>query len=173
MTNKYITFGHHYDKNILTSKSTNEDYNKFCLYKPNGLWACPQLKPNTRQYTSEWSNFCDYNDFYTDMLELGFTFTISHKANILKINDPSDIKPYVINPECFNKDDMFSMFNAGKIKIDFDQIYKNYDGMYVAFSENKSIFRMSIFNAYDVNSLIVWNPNILENIQNFKDNHIC
>lgn len=160
---EFIHFGYEkFNPSIINFRPQSALYMEKCVHKPIGLWASPRTNTENKNiYTSDWSEWCDENDFNTGSLNKGFTFTLKGNAKILVINKPEDILPYV-KETC----EGLNMFNL--CEIDFERIYNEFDGMYVAFSENYIKFHMSIFNGYDVDSLCIWNADVIENVNNFS-----
>ena len=162
---EFIHFGNKYDPNLLNIRDHTADYSEYFLCKPNGLWACARTFDKTTKYNSQWSDYCKDNDFCTENLKEGFTFNLNKDAKILTINNLDDLKPYITKgmsklhePLCFSL----------QVKIDFNKIYSKFDGMYVPFLENYAEFHHSILNAYDVDSLCIWNSSAIKHITNFN-----
>lgn len=167
MSNEFVTFGLSYDASKLTERHPMSDYIENSLHKPNGLWACVRTYDGEDEYNSQWSDWCKSEMFSTEKLKFGFSFKLKPTAKILVIEHLDDIKPFVTEGLDL-VDDVMSCLYGRQIKVDFERIYKEYDGMFVAYFENYGEFHTSMFNSYDVDSLIVWNSDVVENVNQFK-----
>lgn len=115
-------------------------------YKPHGLWASPV----DSEYG--WKEWCEDEEFYMYKLEKSFKFTLSPEAKILMIKAPEDTYPYT------KEHGLLVAENA----LDLNKIYSEYDAMEVDFSDNYIELRYDpIFYSWDVDSICVWNPDII------------
>ena len=168
---RFVHFGHFkFSKNALLQRSEGAQYMESVNYKPDGLWASPKLD-ELEGVQSDWSDWCYREDYDTEKLNVGFSFGLTEEANILCIDSPRDILPYISNiDEYESEEDALSCMQFNPPRIDFQQIYSEYDGMYVPYHENYPLFSTSIFINYDVDSLCVWNPDVVCGIESFKQN---
>lgn len=160
---KYITFGIDYNDAILNS--TKRRHVISFLNKPSyGIWGSSQID-GYYDYNSYWSEWCTCEEFNTYKLQYGFTFEVDSSAKILEINHPDDIKPYLVensNMLTFMSD----MLNRFCYLIDFNKIEAEYDGIHVNYY-NTMEFRNSVFRSWDVESIVIWNSNVIKNVQPF------
>lgn len=116
--------------------------------KPSGLWASPE------DSDWGWKDWCEAEMFRLEELTTSFRFRLKDTAKVLQVYSLSDIAPFVIeNPE--------SLF-FGK-KLDLDLIYSQFDAMEVHMSSNWcELHNFNLFYTWDVDSIVVWNPDIVE-----------
>lgn len=151
MDKRYIHYNSDvFDKERLKRALTyNKKYRKFD--KPFGLWASPvdsQLG---------WKEWCECERFRLESLEKSFTFTLSPEAKILTINNLKDAASYVIEDCKELRDGRLDFYYD---RLDLANIYENYDAMEVNIS-NDYRFRNSVFHGWDVDSICIWNPDII------------
>lgn len=152
----------HYGSNFLNKDMPMKDW--FDNSKPKGIWASPK-------YTNwGWKDFCENENFNTNKLELSFEFKLKRKSRVLKVKDFKDIKPYL--KEIKDRDFWWGeWWDDGKYELDLDKIYNNFDAMELFMSNNYGYFHnySRIFTMWDVNSLVVWNFDIIEPIKKKAD----
>ena len=149
MGKKYIHYGH--DK-FQPEKLINRPRDPYMqLYKPAGLWASP--------VDSEWGwkDWCEREEFDLERLTTHFTFALSPDARVLEIHHADDIKDYLIaNEEHWGPERWYNY------TLDTKAIERDYDAMEVYMSDNYTeLHDTSIFYIYDVDSLVVWNPDVI------------
>ena len=117
--------------------------------KPRGLWASPT------DSRLPWRDWCISEDFRTETLDKCFEFDISEKASILHLHMLEDAEPYII--ETPSDIDDYTYRN-----LDLPKLYAEFDGMELHFSEDYRFHMNSIFETWDVDSLVVWNPEVID-----------
>ena len=117
--------------------------------KPHGLWASPI---NSQ---CSWKDWCLCEDFKTETLDESFEFNISEKANILHVHKVEDAVPYIIETPSDIDDDIYR-------NLDFPKLYAEFDGMELHIRDDWHFYRDSIFGTWDVDSLVVWNPAVID-----------
>lgn len=128
--------------------------------KPNGLWASP--------IDSElsWYNWCMGENFHTEHLNEYFDFTIREDSRILNIYEEDDIIPYIIKHK-YNMD--FGLYVQGydRPKTDcadrynIERLHEEFDGIELHLDQNYMNLRYTIFYSWDVDSIVIWNPDII------------
>ena len=119
------------------------------LYKPKGLWACPEYA------IDEWKEWCEGEEYYVDLSE-HFDFTLKPETKILLIKNVDDILPYckldeIHHPFISNGDPTIDKV------LDLKKIYREFDGMEVDMGSGWSRFHWSkLFYGWDVSSIVVW-----------------
>ena len=129
-------------------------------YKPSGLWSSPI---QSEYYT--WKEFCENEDFHVETLNRHFDFCVKENAKILEVRDIQDILPYLCNDEEYEIE--YKMFQhlystdptAGR-HLNLSKLYSEYDGMEVFMSP--MLHHSTMFYSWDVDSLVVWNLEIIE-----------
>lgn len=120
---------------------------KHCVSsKPSrGIWASP-----IRDSAYTWRDFCENEDFRVERLALSFKFFLKEEAKILEIHNMDDILPFVNGrPSIFEE------------TINFKKLYESFDGMELFLSENWRFHDSILFYAWDVDSIVIWNPDII------------
>lgn len=145
MADRYIHYGSkHFDINRFTPIK-----NEPLFTKPmGGLWAS-KVDDNYG-----WKKWCKNNGVYIDELEEYFIFTLKEDARILEINDIKDLEPL---PKC-KKIDEFDFLNIGWVFLDFEEIQKQYDAIFVNISDRGLYYALS---GWDCNSLLVMNSDCI------------
>lgn len=115
-----------------------------------GLWASPLEAKNS------WADFCDNNAFHLKSLAKHFIFKLKPNAKIYIIDNEKDLRnitrlaPTNIMPS-----------------IDWSLLKNDYDGIYI--TDNGANIRclddILALDAWDVASLCVFNPNVIDPIQ--------
>ncbi len=156
----------HYGSPKFNPKAFIPISNKTFSNKPNGgLWACPTLDVDTG-----WDSWSISNEFYTERLKEYFDFKLKDNAKILVIKDLKDLDKL---PRIqYTDDNLKSILERDSMNsnIDFEELSKNYDGMMVWMYRSKDIdtkerlFDGMYYRMYgwDVDTLLVFNPNIME-----------
>jgi hypothetical protein len=115
-----------------------------------GLWASP-LTSN-----KSWGNWCDYNDFHVKSLSKHFLFKLDKNANIYVIDNINDLKKIstIVN-------------HYGKRCIDPQLLAQNYDGIFATENAVRTLRELPLdtdmcdLYSWDVESLCVWNKNVI------------
>lgn len=97
---------------------------------------------------------CKKNGFNIGELEEYFTFTLKENARILEINNIKDLEPL---PKC-KKIDEFDFLNIGWVLLDFEEIQKQYDAIFVNISDSDLYYALY---GWDCNSLLVMNSDCI------------
>ena len=159
----YRHYGHsHFDINQF-----NQVVNRPYSNKPfGGLWSSP-----TEDVDIGWKEWCVGNEFNLDKLNTYFDFRIKDNSKILEIKDIKDLDklPKVKLDEEVKEIITSTNMNAD---IDFEELSKEYDGIQVWMYRSKDInsterlFDGIYYRMYgwDVDTLLVFNPNIIEEI---------
>lgn len=152
MSKKYIHYG-----------SSTFDINRFrkieniCLgsldNKPyGGLWASPV------ECNSSWYNWCLNNDYKPEKLKESFTFTLKPGTNILKLNSTDDV--YLLNKFFIITKPLSRMSFIDTPTIDFEYLEKvGYDGLEISMDDYDMYMK---FYGWDVDSLLLFNPNCID-----------
>ena len=120
------------------------------LYKPKGLWACPEYA------IDEWKDWCEGEDYKVDFLSEHFDFTLKPETKILRIKDVSDILPYCKSDDIAHPCFCYTDPTIDKI-LDLEKIYREFDGMEVDMRSGWSLFHDSkLFYTWDVSSIVIW-----------------
>jgi len=162
----YIHYGSsHFDKNLLENsvKYKYTDYKlKNRFFKPEGLWGSPVD-------TDDWKNWCEAEDFRVDALHIGsffdksFKFKLKSTAKILVIKSFNDAIPYIEDLEISYIHDSVRPYFS---KLNLEKIYDNFDGMELIHGDNwYELHIESFFNSWDVDSIVIWNPDVIEEIK--------
>ena len=145
---EYIHYGSdHFEKDKLLS-TMNPAYKYRRFDKPHGLWASP-VKSDLG-----WKNWCENEDYATEKLDESFTFTLK-TCRVLHIRRPGDIEPYLEKVPPY-KGQLFDHW-----KLNLSKIYKNFDAMELHLSENWRLHDTDIFYSWDVDSIVIWNPDVI------------
>ena len=139
--------------------------------KPSGgIWAC-EYRPNVDGDHSDWEEFCRRESFMLDKLKEGLVFTISENARVLTIDTPEDVN------NMYEKYGMSIFLGKQMTTLDFEWMETEYDVINITKNgqlamDAKGIMDPKCFNAaqYDVATTIVFNPNVMENIEPFYNN---
>ena len=136
------------------NKLKNQDRNLVPLYKPSGLWGSPipDIKNIHDFYT--WKMWLENEGYEEDTpgvfgSKYWFDFGIKEEAKILtitRINDIDKYKKYV---------------NEYYATMD-NTIYDDYDGIFLYHGKDYFHIHMdTVFNSWDVDSIVVWNPDMI------------
>lgn len=146
-------------------RSFNEDSTTFknINFKPTHcLWSSP-LDSNLN-----WKDWCIEEEFWLDSLNEYFDFTLKDSANIYKINSIEDLRNLIGRFPGQRIDPSFTFiykpFNSTEQELthfpDFRLMSHQYDGLEVNISKDYSLYYWMY--GYDVDSLVVWNPDVVE-----------
>ena len=159
----YRHYGHsHFDINQF-----NQVVNRPYSNKPfGGLWSSP-----TEDVDIGWKEWCVGNEFNLDKLDTYFDFRIKDNSKILEIKDIKDLDKL---PKVRLDEEVKEIITSINIvgDIDFEELSKEYDGIQVWMYRSKDInsterlFDGIYYRMYgwDVDTLLVLNPNIIEEI---------
>lgn len=163
MSKTYIHYGsdkfdidkfHGFEKTLYSDLAINKPAPKV------GLWGSP-----TDCWLS-WRDWCEGEEFHTEALEKAFTFTLSPSAKILTVRRCTNINPYLkywsdIDP--MYSGSMYSGYNSLFKAIDFQAIFDDgYDGVELVHSQKYYMeLHMGPFYSWDVDSIVVWNPDVI------------
>ena len=159
----YRHYGHSkFDRDLFIPIHNREFSNK----PLGGLWSCP-----TKDVDIDWKTWSEGNDFALGKLKEHFDFKLKDNAKILEIKDIKDLDklPKVKLDEEVKEIVTSTNMNAD---IDFEELSKEYDGIQVWMYRSKDInsteklFDGIYYRMYgwDVDTLLVFNPNIIEEI---------
>lgn len=120
------------------------------LMKPQGFWGSPDGYDERTVYT--WKTWCIASDYRMETLNYHMKFKIRKDARILRIERLEDVG-FFLCEECGNK-----ILNQEKIQRCFDgmELYHGVNG------KNYWILHEGMFNLWDVDSICVWNPDVIE-----------
>lgn len=138
----------HYGTDTFSAEKVKENSKRLFSNKPNGLWASP-----TDRKALKWKDFCLGENFHTDRLEKSFKFRVSNKANLLWVHELKDAEKYIIKEKYHNYH--FS-------KLDVEKIMNKYDGMVLIHGKHYWELHETAFYTWDVDSICVWNPDVIE-----------
>lgn len=128
--------------------------------KPDkGIWASPV------NAEFGWKEWCESEMHYPKGFDWkkSFTFTLTKEANILYIHTEDDILDYIIeNPDDWN---LFNTKTTISDSLNLEKLYKEFDGMELFMFENYIDLHYSIFNSWDCDSIVVWNPDVINVIR--------
>lgn len=147
------------------------------VIKPTGgIFAC-EYRPGERGDHSDWEAFCIREGFRVDTLRTGMIFTLSPEARVLTIDSRADVynllKKYEIeSPSLQNLPSILRSLNISSKTVDFERVAREYDAINVT-DNGRFIFdgeiRFGKYScaAWDVPTLIVCNPDVVQNIEPF------
>ena len=156
----YRHYGHnHFDQNLFIPIHNREFSNK----PIGGLWSCP-----TVDVDRSWYDWSIGEEFHLENLKEHFDFTIKDSARILEIKNMKDLDKL---PRVSHNSSIYE-YDTMNSDIDFEELTKDYDGikvwMYRAedLDRSKRLFDGIYYRLYgwDVDTLLVFNPNIIEEI---------
>ena len=147
---KYI----HYGANEFDKEKLCNIYKEETGDKPNGLWGSPL----SSEYG--WKEWCLWQEFRTERLKESFKFRIDKKAKILRVRREEDILSFVIK-DPYNRREPLDGCKTCRFfdQLDLKRIYKTFDGMEYIDSDWRLYSGM--FNSWDVDSIVIWNPNVI------------
>lgn len=130
--------------------------------KPHGgLYACP-----TKDVDISWESWCRSEDFRVEALNKHFDFTLKDNARVLTIKDIKDLEKL---PRFREDNPGSALFSMG---IDFEKLSKDYDALMVWIYRSSDISEDELswdgiyyrLYGWDVDSLLVMNPDIIEEV---------
>lgn len=150
----------------------SDHFNKEMFIVPvNGDWGSKPV-PHTGLWASPidsdfgWMEWCIDADFNLDKLLTHFKFTLSDRAKVLFVNKLSDVDNYVSMPDELNI--MFRSNSTSSLlyNLDFEQMIKDgYDAIELSHEDNYAEIHFSLFNTWDCDSILILNPDIIEEIK--------
>lgn len=159
--NTYITYGFAVDtkEKFRALVSSGFHYEVFRQNnKPlGGLWGSPT------DSDFGWKDFCEREDFGTEKLGTYTLWRLKDNANIYVINSVEDFISLLDDYGCL-EDPRFKNYI-----IDYNRMSKNYDGIFLTDKGNWACHSYvqykdgySDLNAWDCESIVVWNPGVVE-----------
>ncbi len=139
----------HYGSSHLVSKKVNAKGYAHKQKPDKGIWGSPVDSKNS------WKNWVTEEEFDCDLSKV-IKFSLRKEAKILEIHKEEDIEPYLLpDPvmEAFCPNSKYKILNREKL-------YADYDGIELFLSENPKL-RNGFFNYWDVDSICVWNPDVI------------
>ena len=151
----------HYGSNHLIKEKViemkHEAGSNMAINKPDfGLWGSPV------DCEFGWKEWCEAEDFRTDTLDRYFVFKVKDGAKIFIVRNNDDVSDYLCTPHLFTLEYMFP-----PKYIDFNKIMKEYDGMELIHEDNYSSLHYNYFYSWDVDSIVVWNPDVIEVVDKY------
>lgn len=135
-----------------------------------GMWASPVDSETT------WREWCEEEDFHTESLLSSFSFKLFPTARVLYIRNSDELsaaKETYQNYRWFDyiwRGDYSYIRSSMESKFcpDFERIANDYDAMYVRMWWEMEPNSGSYYQLYgwDVDSLLVFNPNVVEEVRN-------
>ena len=149
MKKEYIHYGaSHFSKEKFAEVKA-KNHNWSWANKPDfGFWASPV------ETHWGWKDWCEGNDFRLDSFDKSFKFRLKNGSRILKVRMNADIAPFF-----YRKRDSWCEYG-----IKFHEIMKKYDGMELIHGDHYGELHYGVFNTWDCDSIVIWNPNIIEEI---------
>ena len=147
MNRKYVHYGNdHFDLDKFKEKINLGRDNYYLNKPPYGLWGSPVCTDLS------WRDWCEGEEFHLDSLNSHFIFSVKDTAKILTVKKDKDIWKYL---KQYPK--MHSSY------LDFNVIMKEYDGMELIHADNYWELHTNPgrFNMWDVDSIVIWNPNVI------------
>ena len=141
--------------------------NRYLSNKPfGGLWSSP-----TKDVDISWYEWSIANEFRLDKLEERFDFTLKDNARILTIKNVRDLDNL---PRITIEDNFIVNTDTMNSNIDFEELVKDYDAIMVWIyrsddqDELVRTFDGIYYRLYgwDVDTLLVLNPDIVEEVPN-------
>lgn len=166
----YIHFGHPYFNNSLFVAPTTDNQWQFISNKPlDGLWASPMYVDIDGNPTSQWKEWCSISGFTKCDLEHFFTFKLLQSTKLLLIDSLEDVNRVSVLKDVIPH-------TPPQLCLDFNIIFNEYDAMFVTeniihsspcpmrkspYAVDKVELIANRFVTYDVESICVFNPNVL------------
>lgn len=116
--------------------------------KPAGLWASPV------SCGDPWKEWCEDEDYEIEKLDRHFDFTLKPGARILHVREKEDAAPYIR-----------SLLGGLIQELDHESLKRDFDGMEIHLSDNWSLRDMNIFYYWDVDSIVIWDLDVIEPIR--------
>ena len=145
----------HYGASMLDKSKVLEIKDWAIRSKPNkGLWASPV------NADWGWKDWCESNDFRMDTFSESFRFRVDKKAKILRVRCEEDILPFVIFDEHVIYRGMLGCKTDICDSLNREKLYERFDGIELFISDNYYMHD-GIFNSWDCDSIVVWNPKVI------------
>ena len=154
MSKKYVHYGNdHFDLDKFKEKIDLRLDNYYLNKPPYGLWGSPV------NAEFSWRDWCEGEEFHLDSLNSHFIFSVKDAAKILTVKKDKDIWKYLKH---YPK--MYSSY------LDFNVIMREYDGMELIHADNywELHTKPGRFNTWDVDSVVIWNPNVIVELKGEK-----
>lgn len=128
---------------------------KGVICKPSfGLWA------SREDAAFGWKLWCELEGCDWCSEDNKFVFNLSEGARIFEVHHENDILPYLIKTDAITWADHKTAPGDG---IDFEKMMADgYDGLELFWSEDWEYFSDGLFNFWNVDSIVIWNPNVIE-----------
>lgn len=150
MSKIYIHYGH---DSFNFEEFTPVETRKYVNKPFGGLWASPEDSSNS------WKHFVisEFPEWGLGKLDIYFKFTLSKDAKVLKIKSLKDLTnlPKIKSPKFFKELDL-------EDTLDFNYLKENWDALELTLTPELNTF--NLFYGWDVDSLLVFNPNIIEEV---------
>ena len=151
--NTYIHYGSEtFNPEKLTEQALSETRDSWLSqYKPCGLWGSPE---DSRYAWKEW---CTSEDFHTERLKTSFRFSLDKTARVLRIHSMEDAIPYLVRNKAYDA------LSINAYTLDTERIESEFDAMEVIMDSD--LYWNNVFRMWDVDSVCVWNPEVVEVIR--------
>lgn len=142
MGTEYIHYGsYEFNPNLLVPDSRWQQRPD----KPFGLWASPVNSQNS------WYDWCMSEDFHVEKLAICFKFVLADGARVLHVRSADDVKKYLIGPGIFYR-----------LSWNYPRLYKDFDAVELHYGNDWGLIQdCEIFWGWDVDSIVIWNPDIV------------
>ena len=131
----------------------HESESNMAINKPDfGLWGSPV------DCKFGWKDWCESEDFRTDTLDRYFVFKVKDGARIFIVRKNNDVSDYLYTPY---------LYSSAGTYIDFNKIMKEYDGIELIHGYNYWDLHYGYFYSWDVDSIVVWNPDVIEVVDKY------
>lgn len=129
------------------------------IRKPIGFWGSHEDEDPKKCLT--WKEWCESADFHVDSLDRWMTFRVKKNARIIRIEKEEDLKPFLIRENLRFSGLIGSYLNQDLVRniADGMELYHGYGGC------NYEELHFCLCNAWDVDSICVWNPDVLEVVE--------
>lgn len=162
--NTYITYGFAVDTKEKFRSLVNSGFHYEVFRQTNkplgGLWGSPT------DSDFGWKDFCKREEFGTEKLETYTLWKVKDNADIYVINSAEDLTS-LLDVYGYLEDPRYR-----KYLVDYNKMSRDYDGIFLtdkgnwechSYIEYKNGF--TDLNAWDCESIVVWNPNVIEIIE--------
>lgn len=143
----------HYGNNAFDPEKIKANAKRIFANKPNGLWGSPS--PKGRKYWT-WKQWCKGEGYHIDRLEKSFKFRISNKAKLLWIHKMEDALKYMDIEPFYPGSDYF------RYTLNVNKVMSEFDGMVLIHGDHYCELHDNGFSTWDVDSICVWNPDVVE-----------
>lgn len=145
----YIHYG---DSEFKPQYVGKDDEHSVLFSKMPGLWGSPV----DAKYG--WKDWCIREGLKNFSETIWFKFKLKPEAEVLHVYKERDILPYVKIPNHLdNKIGGISMYGILKR----DELKRDYDAIELHLSQNPGDLHYTIFNTWDCDSIVVWNPDVI------------